>query len=140
VKILIETIPHSEQRYPTVGDWQWKTVGDSFGTGSSDINVLEPVLCIRVSRLSDWRYEALVGLHEAVEALLCKQAGVTEHDVDTFDLAFEANRLPDHLDEPGNHPEAPYHDQHLYATAIETALACWLKVGWEKYESEIDSL
>ena len=54
LKIVIETVDH--QRYPTAGDWQLKPDG----------------LHILLSRMSDRRYEFLVGMHEAIEAYLCK--------------------------------------------------------------------
>src|SRR5215467_14962981 len=61
MKPLIITIeaapPAAKMRYPTVGDWQFKPDGS---------------LHITVARMSDRRYEFLVGLHELVEALLCK--------------------------------------------------------------------
>ncbi len=77
MKITIETIPHDQQRYPTVGDWQW--------TGPDE-------LVVRVSEMGDWRYNAAVAVHELVEVLLCKQDGVTEAAVDAFDTAYEATR------------------------------------------------
>ena len=58
MKILIETIKHSEQRYPTVGDY-WT---DSDGT-----------LQVRVSEMGDDRYALLVAVHEVIEAFLCQQ-------------------------------------------------------------------
>jgi hypothetical protein len=137
MKILIETIPHSEQRYPTVGDWQWKSsrTKDFYAKGKDPKEWSDKdTLVIRVSSLSDWRYEALVGLHEAIEALLCKQAGVTEEQVDQFDLNFKGEG------EPGNDPLAPYCQQHQVATVIETTLAQELDVDWAKYEAEVDGL
>ena len=44
MKVTIEVIPNENQRYPTVGDWQWD--GDN--------------LTISVSAIGDWRYEMLV--------------------------------------------------------------------------------
>jgi hypothetical protein len=76
LKIVIETVDH--QRYPTAGDWQLKPDG----------------LHILVSRMSDQRYEFLVGMHEAIEAYLCKQAGISQVAVDRFDQAYERRRKP----------------------------------------------
>jgi hypothetical protein len=132
MKILIETIPHSEQRYPTVGDWQWEQ-----GTGPAGFEGLSEeraVLHIRVSQMSDWRYEALVGLHEAIEALLCKHAGVSEAIVDAFDMNFKGEG------EPGDDSGAPYYSQHQNATTMETILAGWFGVNWSKYDDEVNSL
>jgi hypothetical protein len=143
MKILIETIPHSEQRYPTVGDWYWKSSRtEDFTEKSGSTTEWSPkdTLVIRVSEMSDWRYEALVGLHEAIEAILCKQAGVTEAQVDAFDLSYEHIRKPGDTSEPGDDLHAPYHDQHHTATIIEEMLAMDLRVDWESYEKEVDSL
>jgi hypothetical protein len=134
MKILIETIPHREQRYPTVGDWQFRTIDRS-------ANGLPPEtqLLISVSEMSDWRYEALVAIHEAIEALACLHAGVTEAQIDQFDLNF------DHLNvsgivEPGDHPHAPYHYQHRFATIVEELLAMELGVDWQSYAKEVERL
>lgn len=165
MKILIETIPHSEQRYPTVGDWQWTQVKVLGRSGFPADDKLVPTLHIKVSEMSDWRHEALVAIHEAVEALLCKYAGITEQEVDDFDKVFEAKKpcnpdgrpfslmqlqqlSPRELEdlklklsaEPGDSPTAPYYHEHKVARAIESRLAGELKVDWDKYEGEVNSL
>src|SRR6267378_1867736 len=76
MKISVSSIPHSEQRYPTVGDYFYS----------------EGALQIRVSDLGDSRMEACVAVHEIIEALLCEARGVKEKVVDKFDLAYEARR------------------------------------------------
>jgi hypothetical protein len=125
MKVIIETIPHQEHRYTTVGDWYY----DPDGT-----------LRIKVSQLSDWRYEALIAIHELVEVMLCDHAGVTETVVDKFDKEFEANREPDNEDEPGDEPDAPYVHQHCVATGIERILAAEMGVNWKPYEDELCEL
>ena len=75
--VVIDTIPHSQQRYPTVGDWQVDKAGS---------------LHITVSRMSDQRYEFLVGMPEAIEAYLAIHAGVSPEAVDRFDRVYEAKR------------------------------------------------
>ena len=62
LKVVIETIPHKSQRYPTIGDWQWISANQ---------------LHITVSKMSDQRYEFLVGMHEAIEAYLAVHAGIS---------------------------------------------------------------
>jgi hypothetical protein len=125
MKIIIETIPHDHHRYDTVGDWQW--LGDE--------------LHIKVSEMEDWRHEALVGIHEAVEALICKQDGVTEASVDKFDMDPLMSKDCARLDiEPGDHPNAPYKTQHCVATGVERMLCAALGVDWYEYEGELDDL
>lgn len=116
--IKIEVIPHKEQRYDTVGDWQF--IGDD--------------LLIRVSDLNDERYNFLIGIHEAIEAMLCKAFGISQEVVDHWDMS--------HLDvkEPGNILEAPYYQQHLMATIVERILSIGLDVDWNEYEEAIERL
>ena len=121
LKIVIETVDH--QRYPTAGDWQLKPDG----------------LHIFVSQMSDQRYEFLVGMHEAIEAYLCKQAGVSQAAVDKFDEAFERRRKPGNDSEPGDDPKAPYHNEHMFASKVERMLATELGVNWSTYDREVSS-
>lgn len=125
MKIIIETIPHEQQRYTTVGDWFYEPDG---------------TLRIKVSQLPDHRREVLVAVHELVEVLLCKEQGVSQQDVDEFDLAFEQARLEGNEDEPGDLTDAPYRKQHCFATGIERLLAAELGVDWKAYEEELCAL
>jgi hypothetical protein len=125
MKIVIETIPHEQQAYPTVGDWRF----DADGT-----------LQIKVSKLSDPRYEALIAVHELVEVLICKHEGIETETVDKFDKEFEAKRGPDNFDEPGDESTAPYAKQHCIATGVERILAAELGVSWKIYEEELEKL
>ena len=122
--IVIETIGHSQQRYPTVGDWQIDRTGN---------------LQIAVSKMSDQRYESLVGMHEVIEAYLALHAGVSPEAVDKFDRAYEAKRKPGDDSEPGDDPRAPYHKQHVFAEKIERLLATELGVDWSAYDKEVSS-
>jgi hypothetical protein len=124
--IHIETIPHEQQRYPTVGDY-WEDDGG--------------VEQVRVSRLSDWRYEALVAVHELVELLLAKHRSIQEEKISEFDIQFERDReLGRVLGEPGDDPRAPYRREHFFATNVERLLAAELDVDWRVYEALVDSL
>ena len=119
--IRIETIPHKDQRYNTVGDWQF--IGDD--------------LIVRVSDMESEQglYEFLVGIHELIEAVLCKAYGISQEEVDKFDM--------EHLDfegEPGNLPDAPYYRQHLLATVIERILSDELDIDYNEYEEAIENL
>lgn len=125
MKIVIETIPHANQRYSTCGDWFY----DEEGT-----------LQIKVSELSDWRMSACVALHEMAESFMCRHSDITQVMVDTFDKEFEANRPEGNLDEPGDSPQAPYSKQHGIASGIERVFGAELKVDWNKYANEIDEL
>lgn len=125
MNINIQVIEHEEQRYDTCGDWWF----DAEGT-----------LQIRVTKLSDWRRESLIAVHELVEVLMCKHDGISTQVVDDFDKAFEAARAPGNEDEPGDSPAAPYVRQHCVATGVERILAAQLGVDWQTYGDEIEAL
>lgn len=125
MNIHIKIIEHLKQRYPTVGDWWFDDRGD---------------LQVRVSKMSDGRYEQLVALHEVVEALACAEDGVDQDDVTAFDMEFEAARKIGDESEPGDDKRAPYYKQHQTATAIERLMAVTLGVDWNEYDKEVASL
>jgi hypothetical protein len=128
-EIRIKFIPHSEHRYTTCGDWLY--LDDPEGG---------KVLEIRVSKMTDQRYSQMVAVHELVEVILCNQQGVTQEEVDEFDKAYEASRVEDNEGEPGDEPNAPYRDQHCFATAVERMLCAALGISWVEYEQAINNL
>lgn len=109
---LILIIPHKDQRSP-------RGVGDYFGSAHG--------VTIQVSKLGDWRMEFLVAVHEMIEEALTRHRGIKEPDIMAFDVAHPE------LDDPGMSPEAPYHREHVTATAIEMLLAQELGVDWSAY-------
>lgn len=125
MKIIIETIPHEEQRYTTVGDWFYEPDG---------------TLRIKVSDMEDKRLCKLVAIHELVEVLTCELNGVTQQQVDDFDMAYEANRPEGDDSEPGDDSKAPYRKEHCLATGIERILAAEWGVDWNVYADELESL
>jgi hypothetical protein len=125
MNIHIETIPHEKQRYPTVGDWWFIDSGD---------------LELRISELTDWRYEMLIAIHELWEVILCKHRKISQEAVDNFDRQYEARRQENDDSEPGDAPDAPYKREHCSATGAERTLAAELGVDWKEYEDELYSL
>jgi hypothetical protein len=123
-KIVIEVIPHDTQRYPTIGDYYF-----------SDSQTLQ----IKVSKLSCSRHELLVMVHELVEVMLTEHDNVLESEISGFDINFEDNRLVGNLDEPGDHPDAPYKRQHCIATSVERMMCALLGVDWQAYENDCNS-
>jgi hypothetical protein len=115
--VRLKLVPHKAQRYDTDGDWFWHS-----GT-----------LEIRLSREAtdeDPRYPTLLFVHELVEALLCRSAGIDVKQVDRFDMHYVGKG------EPGDDPAAPYHLQHVAAEAAERALSDQLAVDWKKYTGD----
>jgi hypothetical protein len=125
VRIEIRSIPHSQQRYETVGDW---LVDEKTG----DITIF-------VSDTGNDDYNTLVALHELIEVKLCLKRGITQKVVDDFDMDFEKNRPEGDESEPGDSPDAPYKREHFVAENIERQLAAELDVDWALYEKCIQS-
>ena len=125
MNITIRTIPYDAMRYPTCGDWVFAD---------------EHNLQITVAGIGDRRMEALIGVHELIEALLCDRRGITTQAVDAFDKMFEATRKDDDPSEPGDSPLAPYRREHFFAEAIERLLAAEMGVDWNEYADRIDAL
>lgn len=135
MKVTIKTIPHKKQRYKTVGDWVVK------GGELSEI---------LVSYMGNDDYAFLVGIHEAIEGYLCLKAGVSQKEVDNFDIEYENARLkgitarcgckPKPTSEPGFDRHAPYGKFHRYATDIERGLAKSLGISWKVYTKVVESL
>jgi hypothetical protein len=117
--VVISSCPHEEQRYDTCGDWYYTE---------------QKALSVTVSELEDRRHMWLVAIHELIEAALCEVAGITERQVDDFDMHQE------HEGEPGDQPTAPYYRQHQIASGIERLLAAEMRVDWLAYEKAIEEL
>ena len=124
MKIIIETIDHKDQRYNTIGDWQFAEENDSI------------FLDIRVSDLKDDKMNTLIAIHELIEAFLCKfnDPEITTEQVDDFDMSHLE------LDEPGESLDCPYRIQHLVASDIEKMIAGRLNIDWSEYEKRIREL
>ncbi len=122
--LKIELVEHAEQRYETAGDWEIGKDG-SINISVSDTGVKNDAL--------------LIGLHEAVEAVLCKAHGVTQAEVDKFDIAFNKDHDLSE-DEPGEDHAAPYFEQHAAADVVERFVALQLGVPWKVYSERVDGL
>ncbi len=129
MNINIQTIPHQEQRYNTVGDY-WERQTPEGAT----------VVEVRISVLPNPLFERLILIHELVEYFLVSLAGIPIQAIDDFDIAFEAQREPSDLGEPGDQRQAPYYHQHQMATVIERLCAFLLGVDWQDYEDAVNSL
>lgn len=128
MQIKIKTINRNKQRYPTIGDWVWGKKGDLFIYVSEMFNFKKRL----------YSYEILVAFHELVEAILCRDRGITQSSVDKFDIQFEKKRT--NQDEPGHDSRAPYKKEHITAEKFERLLAKELNIDWDEYEGYISSL
>lgn len=118
--IEITLIEHSKQAYDTAGDYGKDYAG----------------WWMNVSRMKDWRYEALVSVHELVEMILTTNDKVKWKDIDYFDKKGEGKGH----DDPGTLKSAPYFKQHRFATRIEKLLCSELGVDWKEYDESFSKL
>ena len=125
MNITGKTIPHESQQYATVGDWRTDAAG---------------LTAFTVSDMDNELYERLVFLHEFVEQTLCLARGISEESVTAFDVAYEAARTPENLEEPGDDERAPYRAEHCFATGIERQFAAECGVVWADYEKAVMGL
>ncbi len=115
-RIAIEFIENIDQRYDTCGDY-WE----------------EPqAFEMRITQYRNEKYAHLILIHELVEMLLVKQRSIKFSVIDDFDINY--------LDEgePGDDLSAPYHKEHVFATAIERLCAQEMGVDWAEYEKVVD--
>lgn len=119
--IDFKVIPHKKMRYNTCGDY-YKKNGE---------------LHVRVSKMNS-KHEFLIFIHEMIEWFLIDQKGISIKSIDDFDILYEETKTDN--SEPGNDPNAPYHDAHVYATEIEKLLADKLGVNWSKYDEAVNKL
>lgn len=124
MKITIDTIPHDSHRYPTVGDYVFD---------NDRINIV-------VSDMQNPDYEFLVAIHELIEAWLVRKRGISEERITTFDMQFERARVDGDLSEPGDEPDAPYHNEHCIATGVERILCAAVGIPWKEYDETVGNL
>jgi hypothetical protein len=125
MKVIIETIPHKRQRYPTVGDYYKDKKG---------------VWHIKISNTGSAITNRLVMCHELIEFILVDWKGVSEKEITDFDVSFEKKRKKGNNDEPGFDPQAPYKNEHALATAVELMMCAFMGISWKEYEEKINSL
>ena len=135
--ITIRDIPKAHQRYDTVGDWYVEPVkGDYTTFGGSRAVFSGEGLSITVSNdagLTE-KEQFVVAIHELIEAALCFDRGITQKQVDDFDQNYHVY-AKDGIAEPGDHPNAPYRNEHRFAALIEHMVARELGLkGYGKVE------
>jgi hypothetical protein len=127
MRITIQTIDHKSQRYNTVGDWVFDQDGG---------------ITIFISETGRDQWNICIAIHELVEAFLCKTNGITQEQVDKFDMGWKPN---DGFEEPGEDPRAPYFNEHSYASYVEHGLFDYIHNDdyngeFGKYEAKLEEL
>lgn len=112
MNIHILKVPKSEMRYDTAGDWYYDDDGDLIIKVAND----EP-------DFSTDDHQNLVALHELVEVLLCRKRGITQEQVDAFDMGPGSYDVIPEGEESGDQEGAPYRREHRFAMMIEHLMA-----------------
>jgi hypothetical protein len=128
IKIVFDV---EKQKYPTLGDYE----------------ETENEIVIKISKMST-PSQLAVAIHEFVEVVLCKLAGVNIQDIDEFDIEYENARDKGEKtapcgcliqEEPGNDVHAPYYKQHKIAENFEYQfLHCIADTNYERECNETD--
>ena len=119
--IVSTTIPHRLQAYDTAGDYY---------------SIEDKAWIMYISESGDWRYDALVFIHEFVEMCLTKNNNVDWDKITQFDTTGDGQNHPD----PGTLENAPYHNEHMSATAIERLFAEMIGIDFDKYDEHLGNL
>ena len=121
-RIFIKTVESYHQRFSECGDW-------FFDADSNELTIF-------VTKMSDWRSELAVAIHELYEAVAFLADGGDQTDVDFFDKKFYTNKEMD--GQAGDQGDAPYHKQHWQATKVEKEVVAQLELEWHQHESNCD--
>lgn len=114
-----KTVDSALLRYITCGDWRFLT--------DTHVQITVPEYGARHDNAF------LVALHELVEAWICRNKGITEQQVTCWDVENP------HLEEPGDHPSAPYSLPHRIAMIVEKIVAEALEVDWDEHQKWVEA-
>lgn len=122
MNIVCKVIPESQMRPQVSGaDWFFDKKGD---------------LQVRVSPMSDWRYEIALILHELFEALLWRyHHGTDVREVDQFDELYYRTHEDD-LD-AGDERGCPYLREHSLACVPERIWVAETGIVYSEYDQEL---
>lgn len=133
MKIVIESIPHSEQRLlGNVGDY-WIDPD-----GTIQIRVSE----CQIPGLPDWLAPFLIAIHEAIEERETTLHGIKEPDIQAFDERFYSEQIDEKRPsgEAGDAPDSPYRECHRFAENIERLICHQFGLNWEEYSKSVQNL
>jgi hypothetical protein len=149
------SIPHPGQDYPTCGNWRLGPSATSVYVSQLPDRRYE--FLVAIHELIEAELCRFRGIGEEEVTAWDKQfeedraADLTRMEKAFDDVERDAGR-DDEIDqlgsamrdlaavEPGDHPGAPYHREHVFATRIERLLAEELGVDWNAYSAAIEAL
>jgi hypothetical protein len=112
------TLPHNSQRYDTCGDYL----------------INDDIYRIRISDLRNEDYHFMILIHEMIEAYLTNKRGIKESDITKFDTEYVGPG------EPGDSENAPYRNEHIFATKIERLCCDEIGCDWKAYDCAVRNL
>ena len=113
-KIIITFKPARKLRHAQYG---METYGDYYTKGkNTHIDILETL---------PKKIRFAITTHELIEEHLCREAGITNKQIDDWDFSHPS------AEEPGELPGCPYFEQHAKAMKLEQFLMTLLNNGEE---------
>lgn len=116
-RIIIDFIPHNRQRYNTAGDYYIK----------------KGILYFKISKMKP-DYMLLLMVHELVEQYLTARKGITNRQIDQWDMKHD-----DTID-PGLLKDCPYYSEHLFCLGLEKLICQKIGINWKTYDNSFDKL
>lgn len=119
VYVTIQTSPPNLIRNLQVGDWHYSVAS---------------VAALVSLAIRDPDSQLAIGIHELIEAWMCRKVGITDEAVCEFDETYEAERAEgkhSEDEEPGDDPRCPYREQHAAATFVERAVCAAIGLPWK---------
>lgn len=105
MRITVQTIPHEEHKFTTIGYWS-----------ATDDEVV-----FTISELPNWRWMVSVLIHELIEWMWCEAHGVTTEECDAFDAMYEEGYRNGTISidkEAGYDKKCPYYKGHVWGDRI----------------------
>jgi hypothetical protein len=130
--VYLRSVPLNDLRNGQAGDWLFA----DRRSGEEGLHALS-------AKMDDWRSEFAICIHEAIEALLCMEHGITDLQVTQFDAQFEAERAAGNhgtFAEAGDDFRSPYFKEHQTATFVERAVCAALELDWEQHTQNVEEL
>jgi hypothetical protein len=134
--ITVKFIDAKYMPYTTLGHWTYTTV--SPGCFAATFNIM-----LLVAKMSDWRFEASVLIHELIEILWCIRHKVTTDQCDKFDAYYETmykQGLISKTKEQGNDKRCPYHRGHVWGNFFSWLFEWVVGIDKQVYRREADLL
>jgi len=96
-----------------------------------DHRIIGDTLVVKIVDQENDLYNRLLLIHALVEHTVAQMTGVTDSQIDGFDMNYQGDG------EPGDDVDAPYRDAHCLGVAVERMICAHLHVPYTQYEKDI---